>query len=44
MLLAEKGWIGLLAWFCTQVRLENGLHICLDSLVKLVRTRYYIQL
>ena len=37
MPLAENSWIELLAWFPTQVRLEDGLHSCLDSLVMLTR-------
>ena len=33
VLLAENSWLGLLAWFPTQVRLQDGLHCCLDSLI-----------
>lgn len=33
--LAEDSWMELLAWFPTQVRLQDGLFRCLDSLVRL---------
>ena len=32
--LAENSWIG---WLGSQVRLQNGLYSCLDSLVRLSR-------
>ena len=35
--LSGNSWMGLLAWFPTQVRLQDGLHGCLDSLVRLTR-------
>ena len=37
MLLAENCWLGLLALFPAQISLEDGLHSCLCSLVKLPR-------
>lgn len=33
--LAKNSWIWLLAWFSTQVKLWDGLHGCLDSLIRL---------
>ena len=30
--LAEDSWLGLLAWFPTQMRLQNGIYDCLSSL------------
>lgn len=30
-----SSWIGLLAWFLAQAWLEDGLHSCLDSLIRL---------
>lgn len=35
--LAENSWIGLTAWFSTQVRLYDGLQSCLDSLARLTK-------
>lgn len=34
---AENNWMGLLALFPIQVRLWNGFHSCLNSLIKLTR-------
>ena len=30
--LAEDCWVGLLAWFPTQMRVQNGIYDCLSSL------------